>query len=79
MALAGVHHLTVSPPLLEQLASTLASEPKSESLFDINSYQTLPVPSISFDDRQKFLTLLKEGNGDGKLAQVCDSVQIVDV
>jgi transaldolase len=78
MALAGVHHITIAPGLLVQLAEAEASANGTTSLFDA-------VPEekdlfVSFKDDEKAFriafTRSVGGEGERKLSQVCLCLRI---
>ncbi|KAL8700526.1 MAG: hypothetical protein Q9201_005401 [Fulgogasparrea decipioides] len=72
MALAGIDHITLPPPLLQQLAN-LAPSDKQPSLFDQNLDDEQPrsFPSIETkDDFDRALRMSNGGNNQRKLDQV---------
>lgn len=68
MKLAGIHHMTVPPHLLEQLFNTPASAPKPTSLFQGDSGE-LPDVSLMFLYHREFFLKATE-RGHHKLSQV---------
>ena len=74
MELAGVHHITIAPAFLEQLAATPASSTSIASLFDQTPATSEPYPQRSFvNDEPGFrIAFTRSGNGEGerKLSQV---------
>jgi transaldolase len=74
MSLSGVQHITISPALLEELATTPASSLGTASLFDQTATTIEPHPLLSFaNDEAAFriaLTRRNNGEGDRKLGQV---------
>lgn len=72
MALAGIDHITLPPPLLEQLADSPASNEQS-SLFDRKPGKEAPFSFSSIESREKFehaLEMSKGGDNKRKLDQV---------
>lgn len=78
LQLAGAHHITVPPTLLK----ALAAEPyNAGSFINTSLYDVLTdvsVPDVKdyanvLDDEEKF-TKLVEADDDGKLKQVCESI-----
>ena len=68
MQLAGIHHLTLPPHLLEQLCNTSVAEKDFKLLFEGDS-QEVPVVSVTFlHDRERFM--LATERRDHKLSQV---------
>ena len=76
MELAGVHHMTIAPALLEQLANTPASTSTTASLFDQGpaTFETYAGRSFVNDEAGYRMAFTRSGNGEGerKLSQVCD-------
>ena len=74
MALAGVHHITIAPALLRELAETLATSLKTVSPFDHTHATFEPQPLLSFrnDEAGYRIAFTRSGNGEGerKLGQV---------
>ncbi|KAL9118355.1 MAG: hypothetical protein Q9187_005100 [Circinaria calcarea] len=78
MAVSGVHHMTIAPPLLQELSQTKASESYTEkpSLFEedvASSGNRIPSLMNFLDDEAGFrLALSRNSNGvnEGKLIQV---------
>jgi transaldolase len=77
MELAGVHHMTIAPALLEQLADTPASTHTTASLFDQTPANFEPYAGKGFVDNEAGyrMAFTRSGNGEGerKLSQVCDA------
>ncbi|KAL9596738.1 MAG: hypothetical protein Q9179_004515 [Wetmoreana sp. 5 TL-2023] len=74
MALAGIDHITLPPPLLQQLAN-LAPSDKQPSLFDQNLDDEQPrsFPSIETkDDFDRALRMSNGGNNQRKLDQALE-------
>lgn len=71
MALAGIHHLTVSQSLLQQLAASSPTTSTPKSLFESDLPDTAPLLEISMDDHDKFLASLRNTDEGEKLTQVC--------
>ncbi|RDW92355.1 hypothetical protein BP5796_01749 [Coleophoma crateriformis] len=73
MALAGVHHITIAPALLRELAATPASANTTTSLFDSTTTTFEPAGLMSFkDDEAGFrIAFTRSGKGEGerKLSQ----------
>ncbi|KAH7409507.1 transaldolase [Cadophora sp. MPI-SDFR-AT-0126] len=68
MELAGVHHITISPVLLRELASTPASTNTTASLFDENSAK-IDVPALvnyADDQAQYRIAFTRSNGGDGE-------------
>lgn len=76
MELAGVHHITIAPALLEQLETTPASSLTTASLFDQTpaTFDTYARSSFVDDEPGFRMAFTRSGNGEGegKLSQVCD-------
>ena len=74
--LAGVHHLTISPHLLAQLAKPLPNDVVN-SLFDVASTEPIPEPGTSYmNDPGKYLITFARDQGgasQAKLTEVCQS------
>lgn len=74
MALAGVHHITIAPALLRELAAAPASSNATTSLFDNTPATYEPHPLLAFkDDEAAYrLAFTRSSNGEGerKLSQV---------
>ncbi|KAI4101877.1 MAG: hypothetical protein LQ345_007397 [Seirophora villosa] len=70
MKLAGIHHMTVPPHLLEQLFNTPASAPKPTSLFQGDSGE-LPDVSLMFLYHREFFLKATE-RGHHKLSQAIE-------
>jgi transaldolase len=74
MELAGVHHITIAPALLEQLAATPASSISTASLFDQTpaTFELYPQRSFVNDEPGFRIAFTRSGNGEGerKLSQV---------
>lgn len=77
MELAGVHHMTIAPALLEQLANTPASTLETASLFDQTPATFEPYTGRSFlnDEAAYRMAFTRSGSGEGerKLSQVCSA------
>ena len=73
MALAGVHHITIAPSLLQLLASMPATE-IPPSVFDGLRLEPGTFPLLSFvqDEAAYRIAFTRSGNGEGerKLSQV---------
>ena len=74
MELAGVHHITIAPALLLQLATTPASSRTAKSLFDQTENATNVWKGSPFvDDEAGYrIAFTRSGSGEGerKLSQV---------
>lgn len=74
MELAGVHHITIAPALLEQLAKTSASSLNLVSLFDQTptTFEACARQSFINDEPGFRIAFTRSGNGEGerKLSQV---------
>ncbi|KAL8907691.1 MAG: hypothetical protein Q9207_001260 [Kuettlingeria erythrocarpa] len=70
LRLAGIHHMTVPPPLLEKLDDTPASAPKPESLFQADS-ESLPEISVTYLYHKDFFLKAIE-RGQYKLSQAIE-------
>lgn len=70
MSLAGIHHLTVSQALLQDLATSSPSASTPKSLFDMDLHDTLRVPDVSINDRDKFVASLENTDNGRRMAQV---------
>ena len=68
MQLAGIHHLTLPPHLLEQLCNTSIADQYSKSLFQEDSQEVPVVSAMLLHDREKFMTATERRNH--KLSQV---------
>ncbi|KAL3418791.1 Transaldolase 2 [Phlyctema vagabunda] len=73
MALAGVNHITISPPLLRQLANAPASSNATPSLFDntATTFVTHALTSYAQDEAGFRIAFTRRDNGEGerKLSQ----------
>jgi len=76
MELAGVHHITISPGLLQELATTHASANTTVSLFDEDAAKVEVPTFVKYaDDQAKYrIAFMRSNGGDGegerKLVQV---------
>ena len=76
MAFAGVHHITIAPPLLEQLATTRTADVEHQypSLFDKDDVgQKIMEQKHYFEDESAFrmaVTRNDNGTSEAKLIQV---------
>ena len=69
MALAGVHHITIAPPLLRDLSSTEAAgyDSKIANVFDAAKGRQEPPPELlSFADNEAAFRSALKKNDDGK-------------
>ncbi|KAK0109988.1 hypothetical protein ONS95_002653 [Cadophora gregata] len=68
MELAGVHHITISPGLLQELASTPASANMTISLFDEAAMEAdIPAYVKYADDQAKYrIAFTRSNGGDGE-------------
>ena len=73
-ALAGVHHITIAPGLLEELSQP-GSVPGMQSLFDANVPAITPAATLSYanDESAYRLAFTRDlhGASEEKLTQVC--------
>jgi transaldolase len=71
MELAGVHHITIAPALLQQLATTPASGLTTKSLFDQAATKVYKGKPFIGDEAGYRLAFTRSGNGEGerKLSQ----------
>jgi len=79
MALAGVHHITIAPTLLKELAETPASSLRTRSLFDEPVVKGETIPLVKYGsaaDWQIAFTRSQDGEGARKLIQVSDSWRV---
>lgn len=72
LRLAGIHHMTVPPPLLEKLDETPASAPKPESLFQGDSESLPEISVINLYHKEFFLQAIERGQY--KLSQVSSRI-----
>jgi transaldolase len=76
MALLGVHHITIAPGLLKELAEKPAAENQTKSLFNIALDEIKGFEQVRFVENEKAFrisfTLSLGGEGERKLGQVCD-------
>ncbi len=76
MELAGVHHITIAPGLLQELATTPASTNTTVSIFDESSAKVKSTPYVSYanDEAAYRIAFTRSNDGDGegerKLVQV---------
>ncbi|KAL8648121.1 MAG: hypothetical protein Q9210_005173 [Variospora velana] len=61
LRLAGIHHMTVPPPLLEKLDETPASAPKPESLFQADSESPPEISVMDLYQKDFFLKAIERG------------------
>ena len=59
--LAGIHHVTLPPHLLEQLDSLLTSTPKPKSLFEEDFYEIPVVSEMYLYQKETFLKATERG------------------
>jgi len=76
MALTGVHHITIAPGLLKELAEKPATGNETKSLFDEAPDRLKVVEKLSFAGDEKAFriafALSLGGEGERKLVQVCE-------
>ena len=79
MKLAGIHHVTLPPHLLEQLDSLPASTPKPKSLFE-EDFHEIPVVSVMYlYHKEAFLKATERGyHGLSQVSFTC-CVYLFDV
>lgn len=72
MALAGVHHITIAPGLLKELAAAPASSLSVTSLFDEAATKAQPFISYKDNEAAYRIAFTRSGKGEGerKLGQV---------
>lgn len=68
MKLAGIHHVTVPPHLLEQLHELPASAPKPKSLFEEDTQRPTDVSVMFLYHKEYFVKATERGHH--KLSQV---------
>jgi len=68
MELAGVHHITISPGLLQELATTHASANTTVSLFDEDAAKVEVPTFVKYaDDQAKYrIAFMRSNGGDGE-------------
>lgn len=69
MQLAGVHHITVSPPLLAQLAATTAEGWKNQNVFSQDYSDPFGAVPLAQSSWRMAFTRSKAGKNEGKLIQ----------
>ncbi|KUJ23345.1 transaldolase [Mollisia scopiformis] len=85
MVLAGVHHITIAPGLLKELAAAPASSLSVTSLFDEATTKALPFVSYKDSEAAYRIAFTRSGNGEGerKLGQAinifCDMQDKLEV